>query len=313
MNAETAEKYLPCFVCGDLPPDMIEAVAAAVAADPHLRAQVDRLRQSREACREALAESAPELDFEMDFDLHTEWSAAAGGDSAASGPTANECDDGVRDSSAVEGREATLLAGASLAPAPGLSTPVVGAGSNVVALRPTPGGPLAVVLALAACASLMIGFMGGGSPDPAEVSLSEQVLVDAHVAPLQAGDSKAEIIQGLLDAGAPPSLARAADLSAMGFELVGARVLDGDRSGVVAMYEKDGQRFACQMFPGFSSGGRPDVVRSVNGVTVRGFDTGDMGGVVAWTNGGMTCIFSGPAPLETLMLAVVGKLSPTRG
>lgn len=82
---------------------------------------------------------------------------------------------------------------------------------------------------------------------------------------------------------------------------------------MVAFYEKDGSRYACQMSPGFQSGGRPDAAQSVNGVTVRGFEQGEKGGVVAWTSGGMTCIFSGPAPLEALMLAVVAKLSAARG
>ena len=51
---------LPCFVCGDLPPEVHEVVRAAVEADAELQAKVAELRASQAICR-SLGESGARL------------------------------------------------------------------------------------------------------------------------------------------------------------------------------------------------------------------------------------------------------------
>ena len=59
MDRSQLVELLPCFVCGDLPPEVMAQVQAAVDADPELAAVVDLLADNNELCRDALVAEAP--------------------------------------------------------------------------------------------------------------------------------------------------------------------------------------------------------------------------------------------------------------
>ncbi len=64
LDRQAVSQLLPCFVCGDLPPDLIEQVQRALEADPELAAQARALREAEAACRELLADpDAPGRSF----------------------------------------------------------------------------------------------------------------------------------------------------------------------------------------------------------------------------------------------------------
>ncbi|MCP4806443.1 MAG: hypothetical protein GY913_22060 [Proteobacteria bacterium] len=59
MDRNQLVELLPCFVCGDLPDEVMEQVRVAVAADPELAAIVAALSESNDLCPDALSGSAP--------------------------------------------------------------------------------------------------------------------------------------------------------------------------------------------------------------------------------------------------------------
>ena len=59
MSPEQLELALPCYVCGDLPPEVFERVRALVAADPQLAQRVAELSASRALCESLLRRPAP--------------------------------------------------------------------------------------------------------------------------------------------------------------------------------------------------------------------------------------------------------------
>ncbi|RME20333.1 MAG: hypothetical protein D6798_20715 [Deltaproteobacteria bacterium] len=111
----------------------------------------------------------------------------------------------------------------------------------------------------------------------------------------------------LVRAGALPELGAVPDLRPLGLHLLGGGLATGDRPGTVVVYEKDGQRFVCQMFPGSAPRDMPVATRRVAGRTLRAYVDGDLA-VVVWREAGMVCLFSGRAPPETLLAMVQAKL-----
>ena len=65
MDRETLLALLPCYACGDLPPEVSDAVRDAVEGDPGLTELLEGIVCSRDACREALSRAAPLLDVEV--------------------------------------------------------------------------------------------------------------------------------------------------------------------------------------------------------------------------------------------------------
>lgn len=61
MKREDLIAVLPCFVCGDLPPQLMETVRKAVETDPELAAMLADLSVSHGTCQEALRRAAPTL------------------------------------------------------------------------------------------------------------------------------------------------------------------------------------------------------------------------------------------------------------
>ncbi|NOY25932.1 MAG: hypothetical protein GXP62_08685 [Oligoflexia bacterium] len=69
LDVSHARQILPCFVCGDLPPQIAVQVQALLDAHPQLAAEADALKGAEGACRalmERLAEEYP--DDLLDFD-----------------------------------------------------------------------------------------------------------------------------------------------------------------------------------------------------------------------------------------------------
>jgi hypothetical protein len=171
----------------------------------------------------------------------------------------------------------------------------------------SPASPIGILVALAACAALVLGGMSLDDGPSEEVALAAAADLDL------AGPLPAVPRDALLAQGAPPALAMAPDLSAHGFELVAVRYEDGPRAGVVLTYEKDGQRFHCRIHAAFQTGGRPDAVVDAGGVLLRGFERGPDASVVSWTNGGRTCLFSGPVPVQEMLAMTAMRVNPARG
>jgi len=271
---------LPCFVCGDLPPAVSEAIAAAVAADPALQAAVAGLRASREACREALLGALPGLDLAV----------APAPLRGVGGPADGGMLDGVAADGALPGEAGAARAEA----APGAA-----------ALW---GG---LVAGLGAAAAVLIGVVGvGAAPGPAALALDRAERL-AAAPPLAPG---ADPAAALLAAGATPQLAMAPDLSAHGLRLVAVAPLPGPRPGTAAIYEKDGQRFVCQMIVAAGPPGPPDALREVGRLQLRAYRVGEgsspKGAVVIYDISGMRCLFSGPLPLEALLELVAQIVRP---
>ncbi|MCB9741805.1 MAG: hypothetical protein H6740_04270 [Alphaproteobacteria bacterium] len=61
MKRDDLLSVLPCYVCGDMPPEARERVRAMVEADPEIAAMVVSLSDSQGTCEEALRRAAPEL------------------------------------------------------------------------------------------------------------------------------------------------------------------------------------------------------------------------------------------------------------
>lgn len=59
MDRNQLIDLVPCYVCGDLPPELMDQVRAAVEADPELAALVEALSQDNDLCRDALGAQAP--------------------------------------------------------------------------------------------------------------------------------------------------------------------------------------------------------------------------------------------------------------
>lgn len=59
MTPEQLRLALPCYVCGDLPPELAAAVRAKLAEHPELAARVQELERSRALCEALLRRQAP--------------------------------------------------------------------------------------------------------------------------------------------------------------------------------------------------------------------------------------------------------------
>ena len=59
MERSQLLELLPCYLCGDLPPEMMEQVRLALQTDPEALAALGGLRQSQEHCAESLLLSPP--------------------------------------------------------------------------------------------------------------------------------------------------------------------------------------------------------------------------------------------------------------
>lgn len=178
-----------------------------------------------------------------------------------------------------------------------------------------PPGVVGLVLGIAAAAVLFIA-VGSATPLPpsgatvgalhAEVSTHDSALITAA--------SPKALAAALGDHGVSPQLAMAPDMSKMGLKLVGARILGpdgpGDAPGVAVVYERDGERFVCQIQLVRPTHGQPHSTDSAGGVVLRAYRT-DHGSVVSWFQGGRWCVFGGPAE-PVAMLAMV-KARMTRG
>ncbi len=255
LPRETVELLLPCYLCGDLPEELLADVGAAIAADPDLRMRLHTLGDGREACRAALQ--------------------------AAAGALPELGDAGL--------------------PSPNLPP------------QSDPGGAAwPGLLAAVAAAILLMATFAGAPPQPEELRLLavHRSAVAAGPAFIEATDG-ARLSAAFRAAGVSPSHAMAPDLSGQGYRLLGGMV-NAQRNGVAVVYEKDGKRFVCQIYAAEVSHSRPDRVRRVRGVTLRGFQQ-EGASVVAWTAGSRTCLFSGEAPLDTLLAEAAARLSPTRG
>jgi anti-sigma factor RsiW len=168
-------------------------------------------------------------------------------------------------------------------------------------------------LGLAAAAALLAFGLSQGAAPPAELGFLAQHDRAAHAsAPLISAAAGSEALtRAFRDAGVPPALAHAPDLSSWGFALIGGVVSDGP-PGVALVYEKDGQRYVCQIYANLRTHSRPDQTVEVQGVRVRGFQDGARG-VVEWSAGGRTCLFSGPGDVSALMAVVSDRIRRSRG
>jgi hypothetical protein len=166
------------------------------------------------------------------------------------------------------------------------------------------GSALGLLGGLGAAALVLVALTGlGAPPRPADLAL-------ARAAELGAGpllDPGADPGAALRAAGATPQLALAPDLSAHGLRLVGVAPIPGPRPGTAAVYERDGQRFVCQMIVAGGAPGTPDALREVGRLQLRGY-AGPEGAVVIYDLGGMRCLFSGPLPLDALLELVAAML-----
>lgn len=312
LNRGAVEALLPCYLCGDLPAEINEAIEGWLSRDAELKSRLDTLGQGRDACIEAialLAEEVPDLALELDLSLFPRGDLEAGEDSL---------DDALAD------EEATMVMAPvvavppqsdSDAPSHTADTVVDSAAQPVAAPQPAtapapaPAGSLVhLLVGLAAAAALVLSFASGSGAPAQEVALTHSV---AAAGPdFVAGTEPAVLRQALLDRGVSPALAMVPDLSAQGYQLVGVEVSPA-RPGVAVVYTKDGQRFVCQIFGAMITSSNPDRVEQVQGVTLRGFSDGD-NALVAWTSGTRTCIFSGPASLDALFAEAAARIQRIR-
>ena len=258
---------LPCFVCGDLPPDLIASIDAAVQDDPDLAQRVQALHNSREQCLELLGSAPASFDFEV-----------------------------------------PIHAATPHAP----STPAAPA----VATEPTTGpATMGLVLGIAAAAALLVAVGSASTRPPAgQVVGAMHAAVSSQDAALVTADSPRELAAALRDRGVSPQLAMAPDLSAMGFQMVGASILGPDEAGgapgVAVVYERDGERFVCQIQLARPTYGAPDATDLANGTVLRAYRT-DQGAIVSWFGGGRWCVFGGPS--EPIAMLELVKARMTRG
>lgn len=184
-------------------------------------------------------------------------------------------------------------------------------------LVPTPALPPVLplraplsLLAAAAGVLLVVGMSAwqGASRAPLQGLLAKHGPITAGTdSAFVAGQDPATLRRALIDAGALPGLAMVPDLSALGLQLVGAQVTT-DRPGVVIVYQRDGIRYACQMYTGEAPADAPQAVRLVAGTLLRGFHEDGLS-VVVWDAVGMVCLFSAPLPLDQLMAAVEQRMT----
>ena len=323
LDRATVDALLPCFLCGDLPDEVHAAIESALAEDADLRGRLETLEGGRDACLEALSSlsgAVPDLDHELDL---------SGLLTAAGGPAASDTEEAALEDfeeapttvmSAIDiPARATQLSAANDAPAAttpyGVEVPKAESFTPPPPSRPlgpaaasvNPGG---LALGLAAAVALLAVLAGGPPQQPAEVQLldTHQQVVQEPAGFIATTDGGA-LMDALRAAGADPRLAMAPDLTDWGYTLVGGSV---SGRGVVLVYERDGRRYTCQIYSARVTSSRPDVVQDASGVVVRGFQEGELG-VVSWTAGGRTCLFSGPAPVAELMAFVTERIERSRG
>jgi anti-sigma factor RsiW len=198
----------------------------------------------------------------------------------------------------LEQRAPELLADPPSQPAPAPLAPVS---------PPTRATGLVLGVAAAAIVLLAMGSVGQRAPAGEEVG-ALHTLVSTDDAALIRAESPQALTAALQAAGVSPQLAMAPDLSEMGFQMVGARVLGphlGTAPGVAVIYEKDGERYVCQIQLVRPTHGLPDDTTEAAGTVLRAYKS-ENGAVVSWFGGGRWCVFGGPASPEAL-LAMVGQ------
>lgn len=167
-------------------------------------------------------------------------------------------------------------------------------------------------LAVGIAAAVLLAITAGRSPAPAleRTLAAESTAIASEDGALLRASSPQALAAALRAAGVAPQLAVVPDLSAMGFQLVGARPTASEDSalpGVAVVYERNGERVVCRIHTARPTDSRPDATRTVEGITLRGFEH-DSGAVVAWSSGGRWCLFSGPMPLAALLDAVAARI-----
>lgn len=295
LDRDTIEALLPCYLCGDLPPGAAAQIDAALAADPSLQRRLDALGHGRDACLEALALLRSDRPDLGDLDL-TALQAEA-----TTRPAVEAASDPADPMSETA---PTAADGAAMSQPP----------SRPTAAPPPQPSPLSGLgLGLAAAAALLAFGLSQGAAPPAELGFlaRHDLAVKADAPLISAADGPAALTQAFRDAGVPPALAHAPDLSAWGFTLVGG-VVSSDQPGVSLVYEKGGQRYVCQIYSNLRTHSRPDQTADVFGVAVRGFE-GAGRAIVEWSAGGRTCLFSGPGELSALMAVVTDRIQRGRG
>jgi len=200
-----------------------------------------------------------------------------------------------------------LLEGApELAPWPELMP----APAPVAQVPPTRPWGLLAGLAAAAALALSVAATPPEPAGPGLVSLHTSVASDD--AQLLRAESPAALAAQLRKAGVSPQLAMVPDLSGMGFSLVGVRILGppgiGTHPGVAVVYEKDGQRFVCQIQLATPTQAAPEATTTAAGVVLRAYSSTD-GAVVSWHQGGRWCLFGGPADASELLAMVKKRMT----
>lgn len=250
-------ELLPCYVCGDIPPELTAYIDAEVQNDPDLRQRVEALRKSREQCMEQLAATAPPLDFEQNVPL-------------------------------------------PVAPTPASHEPTA--------------SPIGLVAGMLAAALMLLVLGSAASTPPAGMSVGAlHAMVTTDDDALIRAPSHAAMVDALQAAGVSPQLAMTHDLSAMGFEMVGVRILGADTGtapGIAIVYEREGQRFVCQIQLAPPTYGAPSATDVAAGVVLRAYQT-EAGAIVSWRDGGRWCVFGGPVSTERLLAMV--KMRMTSG
>lgn len=254
LDREAALLLLPCYLCDDLPADVLDALEGLLADDAFLADRLELLRNTRDLCSDRLLQGAPDL---------TEWGAPA--------KTAR----------------------------PSLPTT-------------SPTRPWGLLVGFAAAAMVTL-FSAALLPPPAGNALAAlHHAVAGDDARLLRAETPAELVAMVRNAGVSPQLAMVHDLSALGFSLVGVRVLGplevGAHPGVAIIYEKDGQRFVCQIQLVPPTTAAPEKTATVAGVVLRAY-TSDSGSIVTWHHGGRWCVFGGPVDSDTLLAMVQTRMT----
>jgi len=190
------------------------------------------------------------------------------------------------------------------APAPAPAAP------NVPATR-----PVGLVLGIAAAALLFVSMRSVSPSIDSGTEVGElHTEVSSNDALLLTADSPMALMGVLRDHGVSPQLAMVPDMSAMGFTLVGARILAPDTTGggpgVAVVYERDGERFVCQIQLQPPTHGAPIATDTAKGVVLRAYRT-HSGAIVSWYQGGRWCVWGGPA--EPMAMLSMVKMRMTRG
>jgi len=178
--------------------------------------------------------------------------------------------------------------------------------------RVPPRSPWGLAVGFAAATMLTVSA-AVTPPEPAGDTLARlHSSVAGDDALLLRAESPVALVAMLRDAGVSPQLAIVHDLSAMGFSLVGVRILGppgvGAHPGVAIVYEKNGQRFVCQIQLAAPTSVAPDKTATAEGVVLRAY-TGDSGAVVSWNQGGRWCLFGGPADTDALLAMVQMRMT----